>query len=128
MDKNKTPMELVSENRINQIAHQIGMENLLKLSDMFGGDHFYIPKKDSILRPIRNEQICLEFDGTNHLELAKKYGVSVNTIRDILRKNPKQKEASIQDMSKRCNSGQIEGQMDVFHFLSKGKGDGKIPK
>lgn len=128
MDKHKTPMELVSENRINQIAQEIGMENLLKLSDMFGGDHFYIPKKDSILRPVRNEQICLEFDGTNHLELAKKYGVSVNTIRDILRRNPKQKEASIQDIPQRGNNGQIEGQMDVFHFLNMGNGDRKIPK
>lgn len=87
MVKRETPMELVTENRIDQIVKEIGLENLLKLSDMFGGDHFYIPKRDSLLRPIRNEQICQEFDGRNHLELSKKYGVSVNTIRQIDRKS-----------------------------------------
>lgn len=81
------------------IAKAIGVHNLIKLAEYAGGASIYIPKADTLIRPIRDKKIKEEFNGYNHLQLAKKYNLSVRWIREI------------------CGEGGLEGQMDIEDFL-----------
>lgn len=79
-----------------QIASSIGLDAFCKLAEMVGGSTIYIPKLDSLVRPVRDVHIREEFNGYNHAELAQKYGVTVRWIREL------------------CGSGHMEGQYDLF--------------
>lgn len=79
-----------------QIAGSIGLTNFCKLADLVGGSTVYIPKLESLVRPVRDAHIREEFNGYNHAELAQKYGVTVRWIREL------------------CGSGHMEGQCDLF--------------
>ena len=61
------------DNRI--IAETIGVENYYKLCSVVGGSTIYLQKPESVLRPVRDAHIKAEFNGYNHPELARKYGV-----------------------------------------------------
>lgn len=50
----------------------------------FGGCLLYIPKGDAFDRARRNKAIAAEFDGSNHAALARRYGLSVGTIYEII--------------------------------------------
>ena len=63
------------DNRI--IAETIGVENYYKLCSVVGGSTIYLQKPESVLRPVRDAHIKAEFNGYNHPELARKYGVTV---------------------------------------------------
>lgn len=78
------------------IADSIGLDAFCKLADLVGGSTIYIPKLDSLVRPVRDVHIREEFNGYNHAELAQKYGVTVRWIREL------------------CGSGHMEGQCDLF--------------
>jgi Mor family transcriptional regulator len=82
-----------------EIAKAIGVENFLKLAEVVGGSTLYIPKPESLVRPVRDVQIKEEFNGYNHLELAKRYGVTERWVRQL------------------CGAGQLEGQMEIFDFM-----------
>lgn len=79
-----------------QIASSIGLDAFCKLADLVGGSTIYIPKLESLVRPVRDTHIREEFNGYNHAELAQKYGVTVRWIREL------------------CGSGHMEGQYDLF--------------
>lgn len=79
-----------------QIANSIGLDAFCKLADLVGGSTIYIPKLESLVRPVRDAHIREEFNGYNHAELAQKYGVTVRWIREL------------------CGSGHMEGQCDLF--------------
>ena len=64
-------------------AELIGTENLIKLSEQHGGDHVYIPTPDFFLRPVRDKRIKEAYDGYNHRQLAREYGLSERRIREI---------------------------------------------
>ena len=51
----------------------------------YGGTNLYIPKVDPNFR----EKIINEFNGYNHLGLAHKFNVSLNTVYRIIRENKK---------------------------------------
>lgn len=69
------------------IAQEIGTENLLKLSILIGGSTFYLPKRESILRPIRDIKIREEYSGYNTEELARKYNVSERWVCEIINRD-----------------------------------------
>ncbi|OPY15629.1 MAG: Mor transcription activator family protein [Syntrophus sp. PtaB.Bin001] len=79
------------------IAGIIGIENTLKLSRHIGGMDFYFRKIDSLLLQKRDEKIRTEFNGFNHRELARKYGLTETWIREILRKKPVYEQAGLFD-------------------------------
>lgn len=85
-----------------QIAEAIGTENFYKLAEVIGGATVYIPKPESLVRPIRDGRIKEEFNGYNHPLLAKKYGVTERWVRQL------------------CGDGHTEGQLDIFGFLPPG--------
>ena len=79
-----------------QIAEAIGAENFYKLAELVGGTTIYVPKPESLTRPVRDAHIKAEFNGYNHQELAKKYNVTERWVRQL------------------CGPGQAEGQLDIF--------------
>ena len=68
------------------LAGLIGVENMLKVAEAFGGgESIYFPKLEAIHRPARDKKIIAEFNGYNFKKLAKKYGLSEIRIRSIVK-------------------------------------------
>nr|WP_196334222.1 Mor transcription activator family protein [Vibrio harveyi] len=55
------------------------------LCDFMGGMAIYFPKKTKLDATIKKHLIYSEFNGRNHSELARKYRVSENTVRQYIR-------------------------------------------
>jgi Mor family transcriptional regulator len=91
-------LEQIPEGLYKQIAEAIGVENLVKLTQLVGGSTIYLPKTESVIRPVRDAKIKEEFNGYNHLELAKKYDVTERWVRQL------------------CGGGHLEGQLSIFDF------------
>lgn len=74
----------------SQIIDTIGLKNALEITKIAGGSNLYIPKYETIERPLRIKNIQEEFNGYNYRELALKYNKSESTIRlickDIVKK------------------------------------------
>lgn len=75
---------MVPEGICQTIAEEIGADNLLKLAQLIGGTSTYLPRKEAILRPLRDQKIREEYNGYNITELAKKYDITKEWIRVIL--------------------------------------------
>lgn len=69
-------LDMISEGLYRMIAEAIGTDNFYKLAEIVGGTTIYIPKPESLTRPVRDARIKKEFTGYNHQELARKYGVT----------------------------------------------------
>ncbi len=67
------------------IAETIGMEALIDLLKLRGGESVYFCKIETVGRNARNRRIHEEFNGTNYRQLAKKYKLTVSMIRQILK-------------------------------------------
>ena len=65
-------------------AEAIMIVNLI--ADMYGGEQIYLPKKERLLRILRNWTIKEEFNGRNIREIAKKYKLTTAQIRAIVSK------------------------------------------
>lgn len=89
-------VEQIPEGLYRDIAEAIGVENLIKLTQLIGGSTFYLPKTESVMRPVRDAKIREEFNGYNHLQLAVKYNVSERWVRQL------------------CGDGHTEGQICMF--------------
>ena len=50
----------------------------------FGGSLLYIPKGEKMDRAARDAEIFAAFTGRNHRELARRYGLTVSTIYDVI--------------------------------------------
>lgn len=66
------------------VANAIGIDAFIKLCRLFGGSSMYFPTARTILKPIRDEQIRKEFNGSNYRDLSLKYGICETQIRKIL--------------------------------------------
>lgn len=89
-------VEMLPDGLWRQIAEAIGVENFYKLAEVIGGATIYIPQAESITRPVRDAHIKDEFNGYNHSELARKYGVTDRWVREL------------------CGPDIVEGQIDLF--------------
>lgn len=96
-------LEMIQDGLYRDIAEEIGVLNLYKLSELVGGSTFYMPKPESLVRPVRDARIKAEFNGYNHLELAKKYDVTERWVRKL------------------CGEGRHPGQTDIFAYLEQEK-------
>lgn len=70
--------ELKEQHR--EYAEVIGVENLIRLSEAYGGTAIYIPKMDDLLKSQKYAAIIQEFNGSNVRHLARKYNVSERTV------------------------------------------------
>lgn len=90
--KELTP-EMLPDGLYRRIAAAIGIENLIRLANAVGGATVYIQKPEALLRPVRDAHIKAEFNGWNHIELARKYDVTERWVRQL------------------CGLGIVEGQI-----------------
>ena len=67
-----------------EYAKIIGLDNLLRLSDAFGGSNIYIPQRKELEKNKIYDQIYREYDRSNLQELTQKYGVSKSTVYKIV--------------------------------------------
>lgn len=102
MGKESMTLEDIQEQH-RQYAEIIGVENLMKLSEVYGGDSIYVPKMKNLLKNKTYGMIYDEFDGGNIKQLEKKYDVSKATIYKIIRNKIRKKKP-------------IEGQMSISDF------------
>ena len=91
-------LEMLSSELYTQIAEAIGIDKFYKLAEAVGGATVYIPKPESLVRPVRDTRLKAEFNGYNHSELAKKYNVTERWVRQL------------------CGEGHPEGQLDLFQY------------
>lgn len=92
---NELKLDMIPEGIYRNIAEKIGVDNLIELAELVGGNTFYLPKAESFTRPVRDQHIKDEFNGFNHMELALKYNVSDRWVRTI------------------CGEGMPEGQIPL---------------
>ena len=85
------------------IAEEIGTDNLLKLSVLLGGSSFYLPRRERILRPLRDRKILEEYNGYNVYELCKKWDLGESMVRTIIR-----------DKIRELRQAPIDGQVSLF--------------
>lgn len=62
---------------------------LLGIHKYLGGLVLYIPVEHSTYINSRNRLILADFNGSNHFELSRKYGLSVQAIYNIINKHKK---------------------------------------
>lgn len=79
---NKLPGDL------QEIAEIIGLENMMKLVEQFGGTYIKIPKCEGVIRQIRDNKIRELYDTDKYTirDLALKFKLTDRRISDILSK------------------------------------------
>lgn len=86
--------ELISKVAANDDqAKQIGIEVAHKIAHAWGGEVIYIPRNLVLLLTERDRKIYSEFNGTNHRELAREYGVTMAWVYQIVKKMRKEEIA-----------------------------------
>ena len=65
-------------------AETLAMACTEDLGLTFSGCQIYIPKQDSVKRAQRDAAIASAFNGRNHAGLARRFGLTVTQIYDIL--------------------------------------------
>lgn len=63
----------------------IGIDKFLEISKLYGGMNMYIPIYSRVIREARNREIIEKYNGVNVNELAIKYGISVVSVRRIIK-------------------------------------------
>ena len=66
------------------LAH-IALAQTYQFAQEFGGDTIYVGKGSFLAAQERKAGIVADFTGTNYKEVAKKYGVSISRVRQVLR-------------------------------------------
>lgn len=92
-------------------AQALGMENLIRLSEHFGGTSIYVPQRRELVKQRVYGLIRKEYDGTNIKELASKYDVSESTVYNVVR------DILLRGAAKREAAGNIPGQMDLMECM-----------
>jgi Mor family transcriptional regulator len=82
---------------LREIAEEIGLEALLRLVVLRGGEPLYLPKKERLAIAARDRAIVDEFNGRNFCELARKHGLTERWVRVIV---AKQASSSCQKVDK----------------------------
>lgn len=81
--ENLTIDDLQEQHR--EIARAVGIKGMINLTNTFGGNPIYIPKKRELVKNRIYRMIADEYDGTNIKELAVKYDVCESTVYNIVR-------------------------------------------
>jgi len=70
--------------RYKPLVDVIGIDNIIRMSIIFGGTTMYFPKSNMLVKSIRDKIIKREFNGGNYKELARKYNLSESQVRNII--------------------------------------------
>lgn len=63
---------------------QVAVQQLQQVCAQLGGRAMYLPKGLMVFLSARDEQLCAQFRGNNHLALARQYGLTEMRVRQIL--------------------------------------------
>ncbi|MCG8470535.1 MAG: hypothetical protein MI742_01595 [Desulfobacterales bacterium] len=69
-----------------QKAMEAAQNVIVVIAHHLGGRNIYLPRDDRLKRAIRDAMIYQAFDGSNHLELSRKTGLTTPTIYNIINK------------------------------------------
>lgn len=94
-----------------EYAEVIGLDNLIKLADTFGGSSIYVPQTKELIKNKIYNKIYQEFDGSNLQELTQKYGVSKSTVYKV-----------VQDKIGK-STWNLPGQMSIFDWGNDSAGE-----
>jgi Mor family transcriptional regulator len=67
------------------ISEQVGIESANRMSTEWGGQMIYFPMGVARKISARDAQIYIDFTGSNHADLAKKYGISIVWLYKIIK-------------------------------------------
>lgn len=71
--------------QLQEVANEIGLENTLKFAKLMSGMQLYIPVYEKICVSARNRALIKDYrSGKSAKELAKKYGVCLRTIYELI--------------------------------------------
>ncbi|MFQ1022770.1 Mor transcription activator family protein [Avibacterium paragallinarum] len=71
-------------------AKQAGVDVAMRISRAWAGEIIYIPRALLLALSERDLKIWREFNGVNHRELARKYGVSMQWVYQIVKRMQKE--------------------------------------
>lgn len=77
------------------IAAALALETAEDIRCKFGGGLIYIPKGDRYERHARDAAIWREFNGRNHGELARKHGLGVAHVYEILARERARRQSEL---------------------------------
>ncbi len=83
--------EYLAPDRAEALALALAEDVRLK----YGGGLIYVPKGDAYERHHRNAAIWREFNGRNHAELARRHGLTLSMIYDIVAAERAKRQASL---------------------------------
>lgn len=106
METDKILMDDLQEQH-RELAAIIGIDNLIKLSNHFGGTQIYVPQTEKLIKNVIYRAVIEEFDGTNIKILAKKYDISESTVYRLVRDKI---------LNNQIQAKQIEGQMSFDDY------------
>lgn len=66
-------------------AEIMGLDTYVELVRFFGGGHIYFPVAETLTRRYRDEQIRSEYPALTLTQLARKYKLSLSSIREIIK-------------------------------------------
>ena len=74
---------------MQDIAEQVGVENALKIVELFGGLEVHFPVLKSVTRKARERVVCKEYCEQHYSfnEIARRHGLSVVWVRKIIKDN-----------------------------------------
>jgi Mor family transcriptional regulator len=81
------------------LAELIGVQQLLALSEEYGGANLYIPKTEALVRATRDNLIKQQYNGYNAEELAKVYNLTVRWVQDIVKDCPHPDQITLFDFA-----------------------------
>ena len=67
-----------------ETARRLALALTDDLAQIYEGCQLYIPKRDGLARAHRDAALARAFDGHNHAALARRYGLTVTQVYDIL--------------------------------------------
>ncbi|GMQ61184.1 MULTISPECIES: Mor transcription activator family protein [Vallitalea] len=82
-----------------ELAEIIGLDNLLELCKIYGGDSIYVNKLDELLKVVRDRKIKKEYNRYNLKEVAKKYNLTTKRIKQIVSDNSIKQQLSLFDLN-----------------------------
>lgn len=71
-------------------ANKLGIDAALAFAEQAGGTQVYIPITLSVKITTRDMQMYEDFNGSNHMQLAKEYGCSTAWVYNVIKKIGKQ--------------------------------------
>lgn len=106
-------LEMIPNGVYREIAETIGIDNILKLASLVGGTTFYLPKLESLLRPVVHLRIKAEFNGHNILELARKYDKSERWVRQLCGEEMPEGQISLFDLELESDAESFRTTTDI---------------